>query len=262
MPPPLYITTSWDDGHPADVRLAEMLARHGLRGTFYVPRAIDSGVMSPAQLRDVAAKFEIGAHTLNHVFLTDAPDATARQEIEGSKKWVEDQTGRACPMFCPPAGRFNSIHWRMFGAAGFRGARTVEFMSLAAPRPREGLLEMPTTMQAFPHPAKNYWKNLIKRVAAANLATYLLHGRAADWTASARRMLDRARQTGGVFHLWGHSWEIEQAGLWPQLEQVLAMLGAASGAATDGAAPAARVECLTNGEVCERFAAVDAVGAR
>src|SRR5688500_11915407 len=31
------VTTSWDDGHPLDIRLAEMLARHGVAGTFYVP---------------------------------------------------------------------------------------------------------------------------------------------------------------------------------------------------------------------------------
>ena len=30
--------------------------------------------------------------------------------------------------------------------------------------------------------------------------------------------------TGGVFHLWGHSWEIEQFGLWKELETLLKML--------------------------------------
>ena len=259
MPPPLYITTSWDDGHPADLRIAEMLDRHGLRGTFYVPRAIESGVMSPSQFKELAGRYEIGAHTLNHVLLTNAPDATAEQEIAGSKKWVEDQTGRACRMFCPPAGRFNSRHWRMFGAAGYRGVRTVEFVSLAPPRRRDGLLEMPTTMQAFPHPAKNYVKNLIKRLAVGNLRTYLLHGRSSAWPEMAQKMLGLARRTGGVFHLWGHSWEVEQTGQWSQLEQVLGLLGEAVAA---GASADARVESLSNGDVCERFATAGAVGAR
>ena len=31
------VTTSWDDGHPLDIRLAEMLARYGVLGTFYIP---------------------------------------------------------------------------------------------------------------------------------------------------------------------------------------------------------------------------------
>ena len=31
------VTTSWDDGHPLDVRLAELLSSYGVPGTFYLP---------------------------------------------------------------------------------------------------------------------------------------------------------------------------------------------------------------------------------
>ena len=31
------ITTSWDDGHPLDLRMAGLLAKYGLKGSFYVP---------------------------------------------------------------------------------------------------------------------------------------------------------------------------------------------------------------------------------
>ena len=34
---PPMITTSWDDGHPLDIRLAELLATYGLRGHFMCP---------------------------------------------------------------------------------------------------------------------------------------------------------------------------------------------------------------------------------
>ena len=37
MKPSTCITTSWDDGHPLDLRVAELLAKYGLQGTFYVP---------------------------------------------------------------------------------------------------------------------------------------------------------------------------------------------------------------------------------
>ena len=33
-----YITTSWDDGHPLDFRVAELLAKYGLPGTFDAAR--------------------------------------------------------------------------------------------------------------------------------------------------------------------------------------------------------------------------------
>ena len=34
--PPTIVTTSWDDGHRTDLRLADRLAAHALKGTFYV----------------------------------------------------------------------------------------------------------------------------------------------------------------------------------------------------------------------------------
>lgn len=244
--PPLLITTSWDDGHPADLRIAELLDRHRLTGTFYIPRSIESGVMPVTRVRELAGRFEVGAHTLNHVFLADTDLQTAKSEIEGSKKWVEDVTGHPCPMFCPPAGRYCRDHLPIFESAGYLAIRSVEFMSLDRPRRRGGgLLEMPTTLQAFDQPPKAFVKNALKRRSPGNLWRYVAHGRAAgDWTVLAKRLLARARSIGGVFHLWGHSWEVEQTGGWGRLEQVLKLLGEVSAAAN---AP-----CLTNGELCRR----------
>ncbi|MGH7837447.1 MAG: polysaccharide deacetylase family protein, partial [Candidatus Binataceae bacterium] len=62
------MTTSWDDGHPLDLRVAELLAAHGVRGTFYVPvRASADSLMKPADLRRLRnLGMEIGAHTVSH----------------------------------------------------------------------------------------------------------------------------------------------------------------------------------------------------
>ena len=240
--PQAFVTTSWDDGHPADLRIAELLNRYGLSGTFYIPRTIETGVMSPSEVKKLSQNFEIGAHTLNHVFLTEADDATSRAEIAGSKSWVEEVTGRPCQMFCPPAGRFQQRHASMFREAGYDGIRTVELLSVDFPRLHGGLLEMPTTLQAFPHPALNYLKNLTKRGAAANFLLYALHGRSRNWAVLARRLLERTLRVGGVFHLWGHSWEVEQAAQWARLDDVLKLLGEVR----------AQAPCLTNGQVCRR----------
>src|SRR5262249_26496051 len=59
-----YITTSWDDGHPLDLRVADLLARHGLRGTFYVPRTAENPTMTARQVRELSGTFEVGGHTL------------------------------------------------------------------------------------------------------------------------------------------------------------------------------------------------------
>jgi hypothetical protein len=234
-------TTSWDDGNPLDFRIAEMLARYGLRGTFYIPRKIDSGVMSEKQMRELSQSFEIGAHTLNHVFLTTTDDTNASIEIRVSKSWVQDVTGNPCAMFCPPAGKHTARHLEHVRNSGYAGLRTVEFMSLDRPRRVNGLAVMPTTMQSHPHGAATYLKNAAKRKSVANVWNYLAHGSKGDWTKSAESMMRRAIQTGGVFHLWGHSWEIEQFDQWQNLERVLRTMGALRDQA----------DCLTNGEVVE-----------
>lgn len=46
--PATYITTSWDDGHPLDLRVAELLSEYHLQGTFYVPIAAEAGTITPA----------------------------------------------------------------------------------------------------------------------------------------------------------------------------------------------------------------------
>jgi hypothetical protein len=234
------MTTSWDDGHPLDLRVAEMLARHGLRGTFYVPRKASTGTLSEPQLRQLAQNFDVEAHTIHHVDLTTIDVKRASQEIGDSRAWVQDVTGRECSLFCPPLGHFTARHLRMIRDAGYRGIRTVEFLSLDRPRTRAGLLEMPTTLQAHPNGRASYARNLAKRVALRNLWLYVRHGASGDWFELARRLLAAVACQGGVFHLWGHSWELESAGQWTRLDQVFGLM-------SQGAATMARV---TNAELC------------
>jgi peptidoglycan/xylan/chitin deacetylase (PgdA/CDA1 family) len=236
-----FITTSWDDGHPLDLRVAELLAKYGLRGTFYVPRIAEHGTMTAAQLRTLSGAFEIGAHTLHHVVLTSATEEQARREIADSRSWVEDVTGAPCPMFCPPQGNFSRCHLEMIRAAGYAGVRTVELLSLDYPRRAGGLALMPTTVQAHPHSWAAYGRNALRRGAFRNLWSLLRHGRATEWTRLARSLLGRALERGGVFHLWGHSWEEEQTGQWRELEEVLRFLSPFAG----------RADALTNGQVCQ-----------
>src|SRR5437879_13418201 len=69
-----YITTSWDDGHQLDLRVAELLTKYRLHGTFYIPKAAENGTRKAAQVRELSRAFEIGAHPLHHVILTRTTD--------------------------------------------------------------------------------------------------------------------------------------------------------------------------------------------
>src|SRR5437667_29446 len=172
-----YITTSWDDGHPLDLRVAELLAKYGLRGTFYVPMTAENGTMSVAQVRELSCTFEVGGHTLHHVDLSGATRQQAWHEIADSRSWLEDSTGQPCPLFCPPKGKFSQEHLHLIRKAGYRGVRSVELLSLDFPRSRAGLLLLPTTVQAHPHGLLAYARNMIRRAALRNLWLYIAHGR-------------------------------------------------------------------------------------
>lgn len=238
-----YITTSWDDGHPGDIRIGDMLDAHGLTGTFYAPRDADTGVMTTAQLRDLAQRHEIGGHTLDHVTLLDCDDATANAEIVGSRKWVEDVTGKACTMFCPPRGKFASQHVQMVADAGYAGLRTVQLLSTDPPSVAHPVPIMPTTLQVFPHASSSYMKNAVKRRSMRGLMRCIFDVRGRHWLDMVDPFLDHVTTHGGVFHLWGHAWEIDRLDQWAMLDKAFAKLSQRNTIAP----------CVTNGALCAQM---------
>ena len=42
-----------------------------------------------------------------------------------------------------------------------------------------------------------------------------------NWLELGKRLFDSVLQNGGVWHLYGHSWEIDELGLWNELEEIL-----------------------------------------
>jgi peptidoglycan-N-acetylglucosamine deacetylase len=214
-------TTSWDDGHPLDQRIAELLEKYALSGTFYVSFKSPHATMSREEIRRLGEKFEVGAHTMRHTDLTEVSPEIAEAEISESKKGLEDLLGRSCEAFCFPKGRFRRHHLEMVRRAGFRCARTVELLSTRFPQLSCGVLLIPTTIQASPVPWTAYVKNCAKRLASRNAVNFILHARSRNWTETAQSMLRVVAQHGGVFHLWGHSWEIEEHQQWPQFESIL-----------------------------------------
>ena len=214
-----YITTSWDDGHPLDMRLSELLRKYELPATFYVPLCHEAPLLTPTQIRELSSDFEIGGHTVHHCDLTRIPMMSARWEIAACKDRLEQITGQPCNAFSFPFGRFHRYHMPTAAGAGFRVARTVELMSLSMPRRCDGIALMPTTLQAFPMAPARLLRNAVRRLSLGNLLRCVACYRS-DWVAAAEVMLERVVQQGGVFHLWGHSWELESMDQWHNLERL------------------------------------------
>jgi peptidoglycan/xylan/chitin deacetylase (PgdA/CDA1 family) len=218
------VTTSWDDGHPQDLRLAELLARYELSGTFYVPREASWPVITPPEIRRLSSKFEIGAHTLNHRSLAQLGDEEAGEQLTGSRNWIEEVTGKPCRSFCFPGGKFRRGQLCLVREAGYLSARTTELLSTEFPRRVEGIAVIPTTIQVFPHSPLTYGKNSLKRWSLGNLARAIPRLHRGDWSDLAVMLFERTLKHGGVFHLWGHSWEIDDQQQWGRLEQLLAVI--------------------------------------
>ena len=219
---PKIITTSWDDGHPLDGKVAELLAKYGLKGTFYVPASnSEHPVMSLPTLAELAKNFELGGHTKNHVVLTQVSPDVAAREITGCREWLGDVLGSAPVCFCYPQGKLNSSIVGLVRSSGFHYARTVEFSRIDL----KNMLLAPTTAQVFNHTKLSFAKNLVKRANVRGVELlFRVKGFETRLVDVVEYWLGRLQREGGIFHLWGHSWEIEQHNLWNELEEVLRML--------------------------------------
>jgi peptidoglycan/xylan/chitin deacetylase (PgdA/CDA1 family) len=219
----LKVTTSWDDGDVLDQRVAGILEKNGLKGAFYIPQVYGGRRLTDSEIKELSQKHEIGAHTLKHAELNKVSLDEARDEIVGSKEWVESITGKSCEMFCYPKGLYTEAVALEVEKAGFKGARTVKQFSLSIGKP----FEMETTIHVYPMPfrygagPRRFFGPIKNRYSGyRSLGANLWDMR--SFETAAKAAFDTALKRGGVFHVWGHSWEIERHGLWQQFENLCA----------------------------------------
>jgi peptidoglycan/xylan/chitin deacetylase (PgdA/CDA1 family) len=217
MKPKIIVTTSWDDGHILDLKLAELLARYNLPGTFYVApedrEFEESKRLTDKQILQLSRQFEIGAHTLTHPRLPKVSDISAAHEINDSKSVLEDIIGRPITTFCYPGGAYTQTHVREVRDAGYTYARTIQRYKFAIGNNR---LTAPTSIHAYRH-----WLDLPRIIQVAKLNPLSTLEFFRNWDSLAIAVFDQTVAKGGVYHLWGHSWEIDAAGDWNRLERVM-----------------------------------------
>src|SRR5437667_11752832 len=86
------VTTSWDDGDPSDIKIADLLRSRGLAGTFYVPITGYHGrkTLASADLQALSSQgFEIGAHSLSHKCLTSLSGEDLVRDVTTCKGMLE-----------------------------------------------------------------------------------------------------------------------------------------------------------------------------
>jgi peptidoglycan-N-acetylglucosamine deacetylase len=215
------VTTSWDDGHPLDIRLAEILDRYGMAGTFYIPLSYGrSPVMAQEEMRALRAMgMEIGSHTLTHPNLTKLRKNQALHELVESKKMLEDMVGELIVSFCYPAGKFNSMVRSWVIEAGYKLARTT--LAFRIDRKFDPFC-MPVSLQFFPHTHIVPIRHALKEGNLRGLINWCrLWKMENNLINLLELLLECILKNGGVLHIWGHSWEIERFHLWGVLEEAL-----------------------------------------
>jgi len=216
------ITTSWDDGHPSDFKLVKLLQKYDVPATFYIPiNNVERQGMTPQGIREIAQSFDIGGHAWHHVNLTHISPEEAETEIVDSKKRLEEIIGREVLSFCYPDGKFDDKVINLVKQAGFIGGRTTKLFT----RSLNDTFKMGTMVYV-----KDLWfVNNLKRSAAAldpGLFYFLLKKNLffEGWNRIAIETLNFVIENGGVWHLWGHSWEIDSNNDWGRLKEVLCQI--------------------------------------
>ena len=235
----LIVTTSWDDGTVTDLRLAGLLEKYAIKGTFYIPKGYTGNLppksssyhlLRKEDLINLDRQFEIGAHSVSQPYLTKIPLSEAKREIEDSKTYLEDVLGHDVPLFCYPRGDYNEEIMQTVKDLGFTAARACDLGGFDLPRdPYRWHISMLAT-NASPLMALKICRMF--RLWSVNALL--------DWERRAKMLFDLALKRGGVYHIYGHSAELEEKKEWAKTERVLKYLSHREG-----------VKYMTNGEVIE-----------
>ena len=229
----LVVTTSWDDGSVSDIKLSNLLEKYSLKATFYITKSYRylERPLTSEEIIELGKKHEIGAHTLTHPDLDKISIESARDEILGSKEYLENILARDVEMFCSPRGRYNEEIKRVVKDAGFIGARTCNHGDFGMPKdPFKWQITLHAS-NGSPLMTFRIWRN--NRLSIKSLI---------DWEIRAKELFDLAFKKGGVYHLWGHASEIEKKDEWNKLERVFKYISNREG-----------VRYMTNGGVLEEL---------
>jgi peptidoglycan/xylan/chitin deacetylase (PgdA/CDA1 family) len=194
-----HVCLSFDDYHPANLKIDEILHEQGLEATFFIETGRPE---ARKQIEELYLRgHDIGAHTISHpgdMKLLNRLECVG--EVEGSKRMIEQITDRPCTVFAYPRGRFNDEVVAVVRRAGFEEARTTHVLKTRWDDP----MRQPTTLHLYDG-RKEY------------------NGR--DWMALAEFYLADVVKNGGTFSEWGHAFENERDNLWTRLVDLCSLIG-------------------------------------
>lgn len=218
------LTLSYDDGVEQDIRLLDILAKNGLRGTFnlsgglYAPegRAWPAGQVHRRLSRRAAIDLygscgqEIALHALYHGDLSLLPPAHALWQVMRDKEALENDFGRIVRGMAYPYGAAAPGLANTLRGCGIAYARTVESTRR---------FDLPSDWLRLPATCHHDDPQLMDL---------------------AKRFLEMTPVQPRLFYLWGHSYEFEAHDNWHVMEDFAAYTGHRGD-----------IWYATNGEICD-----------
>ena len=204
------LTLSYDDGVEQDVRLMEILDKHGIRCTFNLNSgcwAAEGTVYPAGQIhRRMTARqavrtytnprHEVAAHCLTHASLTELNPAQIAHEVLDDRRNLEVLFGRLIRGLAYPFGTYSDTVVDALRATGVAYARTVN---------STGGFAIPTDWLRL-HPT--------------------CHHNAPNLMELCDRFLNDGVPFGSqLFYLWGHSYEFEADNNWEVIEAFCEKMG-------------------------------------
>jgi peptidoglycan/xylan/chitin deacetylase (PgdA/CDA1 family) len=122
--PPKPVVISFDDGYRPQFTFAlPTLRKHGWAGVLNL-KAAGSELYESNVKAMIAAGWELAAHTIHHLDLTELGPAELKEEVAGSRKILQEEFKVPVKNFCYPAGQFDETVVEAVEAAGYTGATT------------------------------------------------------------------------------------------------------------------------------------------
>jgi len=122
--PPKPVVLSFDDGYRPQFTFAlPELRKHGWAGLLNL-KAEGSDLYESNVRAMIAAGWELAAHTIHHLDLTELDTEQLQEEVAGSRAILRREYGVPVANFCYPAGRFDPTVVAAVEAAGYTGATT------------------------------------------------------------------------------------------------------------------------------------------
>ena len=207
------LTVRYDDGVEQDVRLIEILDRHGIKATFninsgcysYEGKVFEPGRIHRRMSKSMVTKayanssHEVAVHGYSHPFLETLPPAEAAYEILEDRKNLEEQFGCIIRGMAYPYGTYNDTVVEILKNSGIVYSRTVQSTRK---------FKMPTDWLRLP-------------------AT--CHHNDPELMALAEKFVKLpSAEHPKMFYLWGHSYEFEENNNWDVIEKFCEYMGGRS----------------------------------